>query len=280
MFCADVKRSPDGRLGVGAAAPEPSTGTIVAADLAAGTLSFSAHMNWPHQPSIANDGRVVVEDWGAQEKLDGALVCFDSSGRRVWTRPVQANVYSSGISPKGTRAFLTTAFAPNKTYSDRLYLLDASTGESVWERSFGRRSPQGFTPRFRGEDLIAAASAPDGPERIFEFDEHGNLGSAFAQLALEKAIAWYGPEKAILPRVKESLNASPPQLEEAERLLGLVNLNTLEATPRAKMLRLQGELHEARKEIAEAAAAYKEALELYPHVGVKGRLAALEKKLG
>lgn len=278
-FCADVSRSPNGRFVVGAV-DSGSSGRLMLVDAQARRVLFKARLARPNYPKVSNDGWVVVESWGTGEKPGSKVIAYDPGGNRAWARALKANVYSTGVSPGGGRAFITTAFAPGEAHSDRLFLLDARSGEDVWERSFGRRSPEGFTPRFDGERLVAVATDATGAERVFAFDESGALGSDFERFALEKDIAWNGVEKAVLPRVREALKASPPRLEEAEDLLGLVTWEGLEATPRGKLTRLRGELHEARGELAAAAAAYREALELYPRAGVKGRLEALEKRLG
>lgn len=277
-FFADASHSPDGRFVVGAR-DSGSSGLVVLVDAGAREVLFKARLTRPNNPSVANDGWVVVESWGTGEKPGSKVIAYDPGGSRAWARTLKANVYSTGISPSGGRAFITTAFAPGETHSDRLFLVDARSGEDVWERSFGRRSPAGFTPRFDGERLMAVATDATGAERVFAFDESGALGADFERFALEKDIALNGVEKAVLPRVRDALHASPPRLEEAEDLLGLVAWEALEATPRGKLTRLRGELHEARGELAEAAAAYREALELYPRAGVKGRLEALEKRL-
>jgi hypothetical protein len=77
----------------------------------------------------------------------------------------------------------------------------------------------------------------------------------------------------------EALKASPPRFEEVDSLLAMVEWESLEATSRAKFLRLRGELYEARGEIPAAVEAYRGALDIYPRVGVKGRIQALEKSL-
>jgi tetratricopeptide (TPR) repeat protein len=177
------------------------------------------------------------------------------------------------------RAFITTARADYEPHSSKLFFLRADDGTILWSRDLHTRRGASFEPRFEREDLVAAVKTVEEGVQSFMFDEVGGLGQAYDAFSLELEIRQRGPADALLPRARQAVEADPPQLDEAEALLGRIPLEGLHDNPKSKVLRLRGEVREARGDVAGAVDAYREALALNPHVGVKGRMQALEKHL-
>lgn len=275
-YLVNTRRSPDGRYLTGSSGGFHGPGPLALVDLQKRRKLFVTKLRRPHYPSVSNTGVVVVQSWGAGEKLASDVHAFTHRGEPLWVFHLKANVDRSGVSPAGTRAFCTTYASPDDPdFSRRLFLLEGATGAVLWARDFD----EGLELRFDGEELVAEVVSGEGSGFTFRYGEGGAIGEEADRALLVREVAWFGADRVLAPRVREALQASPPQLEEAARLLELVRVSELEAVPRAKLLRVRGELHEARGELAEAVAAYREAIELYPRVGVKGRMQALERRL-
>lgn len=279
-FFADVSASPDGVFITGAregqgAGHDRELGLLVLANRKQRGVVFQALLPRPNNPVVSNSGLVVVQCWGAGREPGSSLRGFTPEGRSVWVLNLRANVGESGVSPGGVRAFCTTYGSSHVEHSRRLFMLDAMSGRILWDREW----PEALELRFEGEQLVATMLTETGPGYEFRYGEDGTLSMAAEEALLRREIGWRGADKVLVPLVREALLASPPKFEEAERLLAMTELDTLEAVPLGKLLRMHGELHEARGELQEAAAAYREALDWYPRVGVKGRLSALEKRL-
>jgi|GEM_PF-3483593 len=274
-FLVDVGVSPNGRFLAGASGGYHGPGPLALVDMSSHRKLYVTKIFRPHDPAVSNDGVVVVQSWGTGEKLASDVWAFAPDGKSLWKFHLKANVATSGVSPGGARAFCTTyASPPHPEFSHRMFLLDAVTGEVLWSREW-----PGCPLRFEGEELVGDLTWGDGEAFALRFGKGGAVGQEGERALLLREVAVAGADRALVPRVREALQASPPRLKEAERLLGLVDLAGLEPVPRAKLLRLRGELSEARGEVAAAVDAYREALALYPRVGVKGRLQALEKLL-
>lgn len=275
-FLVDMGCSQDGRYLAGSSGGFHGPGPLALVDLRERRKLFATKLHRPHAPSVSNTGVVLVQSWGTSKKLASDVCAFTLAGKPLWVFRMKANVDRSGISPAGTLAFCTTYASPeDRDFSRRLFLLDGVTGVVLWARDLD----EGLELRFDNEELVAKVVSGEGAGFAFRYGEGGAVTDATERVLLLREVAWLGADRALGPRVREALQALPPQLEEAERLLGLVSLSGLEAVPRAKLLRLRGEVHEARGDLPAAVAAYWEALELYPRVGVKGRMQALERLL-
>lgn len=155
-------------------------------------------------------------------------------------------------------------------------MVDARTGELLWDHDNWRLT---LTPYFEGDALFVSITMPDESTRSFKFEEHDMLGSDFEKERDEIEIT-LGGVGVLARKVQDALAASPPMVDAAERFMTLLDADRLwDDASRARYLRVQGEVLEARGDLAAAVAAYRAALELNPKVGVKRRLAALEKEL-
>lgn len=275
-FLFDSACSPDGRFVVGAQdGVVGKPGVLALVDAQARKKLYVMRLRRPNHPSVSNGGVVVVQSWTTGSELASDLRAFSPDGSPLWSFRLKANMDESGISPGGTRSFCTTLTSPKQPdFSRRLFFLDAGSGEVLWAQD----SPE-CPLRFEGEELVGDLTVREGEVFVLRYGEGGSVGEEGELALLRREMAWWGADKALVPRVREALNATLPRLEEAERLLGLVDLAQLEPVPRGKLLRLRGELCEARGEVAAAVDAYREALALYPRAGVKGRLEALERRL-
>lgn len=171
---------------------------------------------------------------------------------------------------------MSTARSDYKAHSSRIFVVDARTGELLWDHDNWRLT---LTPYFEGDALFVSITMPDESTRSFKFEEHDMLGSDFEKERDEIEIT-LGGVGVLARKVQDALAASPPMVDAAERFMTLLDADRLwDDASRARYLRVQGEVLEARGDLAAAVAAYRAALELNPKVGVKRRLAALEKEL-
>jgi outer membrane protein assembly factor BamB len=279
FFC-DTARSLDGRYLVGASdghideRGRQRRGTCALKDARTGTLCFKAAVTRGNNPHVSNDGQVIVEDWKDQN-LSGALISFNRTGERIWAKHFKANIFTSGLSVNGCRAFVSTCNSDHAAHSGKTFLLDAATGEVIWSRD-------GWGDvRFDGDAIGVDLEAADGSKRFFPFDESGALPPAYHEAAdLLRADKERGQYWAVLPKAQAALKGTPPDIAMAKQLLAELD-GKEEGIPgpsRACLLRLRGELAVAEGNTAAALDLWRQALDLDPKVGIRRRYEALASK--
>jgi len=274
FFC-DTSRSPNRRYLVGAADAvyrsrgQQRKGACALKDTHTGTTCFKKAIARAHNPHVSDDGLVVVEDW-KEQGLSGALIGFDRSGARLWAMHFNANIFTSGLSSNGHRAFVSTCNANYEPHSGKTFFLDARAGTLLWKHDGWGGA------RFDGDVLVQELKGTNGEELLFSFDDAGRLPAdyyeAFERAADERGRGTYW---WVLPRVQDALKQS--DVAAARSLLA--GLQGKEAvipdSSRAKLLRFRGEVAEADGDRAAALDLWGQALELDPRVGIKRRFDAL-----
>lgn len=284
-FYAEGRLSPNGRYLVGACDGHEENGrskngAVVLVDARAGRELFRASLKRANNPHVSDDGLVLVENWkGWGGPLAGAFLAFDSTGKKLWEKAVKANVYGSGMAVDGRTAFFSTCNSDHEAHSGKTWLLDARTGEEIWERDgFGH-------VRFEGSRLMVglAGDQASADNRFFPLDEHGNEPSEYhAALQEHEARINRGKPWWVFPRVQERLGEPDPPLAELERMLVDVEEGgaPLAESDRARIERWRGEIAERRGDVSETLRRWERALLLDPKVGIKRRYDALVKKSG
>jgi hypothetical protein len=135
------------------------------------SLCFESTIRRANNPHVADNGVVIVENWGSDSSLGADLLCFSPTGERPWTKAFKANIDDSGISPDGTRAFVQTCSSDYEPHSDKLFFIDVTTGKALW------KSDEGGELRFTGAEL-QTKDDPDDPDSAWvTFDAKGRLPS-------------------------------------------------------------------------------------------------------
>jgi hypothetical protein len=278
FFC-DTARSPDGRYLVGARdgfvdeRGRRHRGACALKDVRSGALCFKQPITRGNNPHVSNGGQVIVEDWKDQN-LSGALIALDCSGVRLWDRHFRANIFTSDLSADGRRAFVSTCNSDHEPHSGKTFLLDASTGGTLWTRDgWGDVS-------FDGDGLVAELKDSDGSKHRFPFNDTGQLPSAYYEASVriqghkERGQYW-----ALLPKIHVALTGPAPDLATAKRLLTEIDgkEQDMPASSRAQLLRLRGEVTEHEGDTARTLDYWRQALLLDPKVGIKRRYDVLSR---
>lgn len=281
FFFCDTARSPDGRYVVGASdgfvdeRGRSRKGACALKEQNTGKIIFVVPLTRGNNPHVNSSGQVFVEDWKDQSRT-GAMVSFDITGKRMWTKHFKANLFTSGLSEDGCRIFVSTCNSDYPAHSGKTFFLDAATGEVLWKRD-------GWGDvRFSGNTLGVDLEAMDGTKIFFAFDEHGALPSTYREasdaISAEKERGQYW---AVIPKAQAALNADNPDLATAKRLLAELEGKEEEIPEqsRARILRLRGEIAEAEGDSSLAINCWQRALEIDPKVGIRRRYNALLSKV-
>jgi len=205
-------------------------------------------------------------------------VAFGPEGRPLWRLDFKANINTSGLSHDGTLAFVSTCTSEHPPHSDKTLLLDASSGRVLWIHD-GRPDA-----RFAGNTLVADVRLRTGGTFTYPFNALGKLPPEYdakvkmmlaeARREYEREGLEFGKHWIILPRVRSLLRETPPNVDEARRLLAKLagKENRILPESRALMRRYDGEIAAAEGELARAVDLWRVALELDPEVGVRRRL--------
>jgi hypothetical protein len=191
-----------------------------------GDVCWEEPLYRPHNPSVAADGTVVVEDWGepSADRPTSGLVVIDSSGDRQFAYAFDANAYDSGLAPPSPDGspdlvWLATAAAPTDD-GNRLFVYDVPTGDrqlaaplpfqdsvAVYPSEGGIDVTIGdVTARYRGSTLVNSA-------QMRWAREERRIGQAHSPLTLA-AVARDRLDRALALPLSELSRPSPSDLRE------------------------------------------------------------------
>lgn len=231
----------------------------------------------PFSVDVADTGVFGVNDAGPNSELSANLVIFDATGKRVYERTYKANLFGFSISPCGRYVASQTCNSDNED-SSILEIHDV-----VQQRVLASCPP------------IAGWSS----EYLFE-TENGELKRIFATIthlgkfAYSPAGEFLDAKKFMTARLSKGdpwtriraageLVQADGSIKAVQRAYDVVDTTIFAFQPRqdarwvAGAYRLKGELLEKLDRMCEAADAYRAALKLDSKIGVKKRLAAIEK---
>lgn len=233
----------------------------------------------PNSPSVANNGSFSIEDWKFGGNLDGRFYVFDKSGKELISRDFQANIISSSISENGQLAICQTAGAYDGDDGNKLTGFDVTQRLELFSISpeGGRAKNYTFdekTKRFGvilkdiGTFFYSTEGALEDPEGL----RSARLNSNDSTIALAEA-------EIVLKEAQPSSKSLELALSKCTSALEDSNVTSYPGF-KARALKLKGLLHEQLGHDEDALSSFASALEIDPKVGVKRRIAALEKKLG
>lgn len=138
---------------------------VVLVDVTASRVLWEAKTERPEVVSVADSGRVLVEDWG-WENLRSSAACFSLAGELLWRHSFEANSCRSGISREGDRAFIATAHNRERPLdSCQVFVLDGESGVLLWRRTLFPPCAPHVRFEFCGHEL-SAVDEGRGTERL------------------------------------------------------------------------------------------------------------------
>lgn len=277
-------KSPDGRWSISWSDSDPSgrrggyresgEGAYLLYDNMKRRVVLRGRLERPNDGHVANNGTFSLEDWHFGGELSGTLYVIRPDGMVAIRRRLKANIFNSAISPNGRYAMCQTANSPDED-GGSVFLFDVDSGEQLFSVA-----PQGaWAQRYSIEEEPVRLVAHIQGLGAFRYDQDGNFldGEQLEQAILEK-----GDYSICLLTVERALKEEGASQNRIHRLLAAVRRvrsSGADDDPRWKPLamKLQGIAHELLGEPDAAIHVYTQALALDPKIGVKRRLAALQK---
>jgi len=241
-------------------------------------IFYQVEMERPNDGSVANNGRVAINDWRFGLDLNGIFYVLERDGRKMIEQSTSASLYKCGISDDGQLAWCNSSSSEDENYSDKIFIF------SLWP------------PK-----LLFKIDAREPPERIesvgaeihlalkgteHHFTKEGELLNVEEVREGEKTYKLkHGSGYDLFYMAEEILQKRSPKDLSEDKSLELSNflLKALERdiadSFKAKIHRRFGEIAEGKGDPVEALKQYTLAIEYDPKVGVKRALARLEKQL-
>lgn len=287
-FFGQAHSSPSGRWVLGCAdndgqgkggCRESGNGRMLLVDMAAGNIAHDIqNIARPWNAAVADTGTYVVNDAGFGSALSGDVLVFNQAGARLYERKFAANVFSVGISHCGRFIAVQTCNAPSGSDGNLLEVHDVQEGaclssaspQTVWSLKYDFEVEDGNLKQLWVYD-----------DRLGRF-AYSNSGVFLDHRKyLDAALTKGDIGTRIL--AAESLLEAPEGSSDIETALRVVSeaANGAKESEQSwvpKALRLRGEALESLGRTSEAMAAYKTALAKDPKIGVKRRLAALQRR--
>lgn len=245
-------------------------------------LLNGGHLLWrkkiprPFTVAISDKGDVLICDVGFGARLNSTMWVFGANGAIVVRQPIEANLLSCAVTPGGDYGFFNSAASDNENHSCKLFTYSIASGAAMFIVDFPITTLEKAASGC-GMVVITADGIP------YQYSLQGKLLNRVETdlLLFEKAIAaqWFPSAYFIVNR-----SMSAPELTPENRALLLNAYERLAASDappeyRAKCQREIGQEHLSRGEKELAVARFREALKLNPKIGLKRKLAELEKKL-
>lgn len=265
---------PSGRIG---GHRESGNGTYLLYDAEAEQVVVRGEMDRPNRGHVADSGHFSLEDWHLGSALGGTFSVFDSSGQAIFSKEVTANILLSEISPNGKFALFQTA---NSSTDDgcKMFLIEIDRRNLL----FSVEPLAGWPERYEIDEQTGEVIAHLRELGSFRYSRQGDFIDAET---LAKAKLESSRYEFAIPAAEQILKSPELTHEQAKEALNIVaqarrnGADQVDAW-RARSLKLQGLAHEALGDFREAIAAFDEALELDPKIGVKRKRDSLLKRLG
>ena len=242
-------------------------------------ILYQVDMERPNDGSVANNGRVAINDWRFGLNLDGIFYVIEKEGSKLIEHLTKANLYTCGISEDGQLAWCNSTSSEDENESDKLFIFSTSPPKLLFKMD-GRDTPEkiekaeneilirlkGFDRRYTINGELINAEEVRNAEKAYIM-EHGSGYDLF-----------YLSEK-ILKEKGDKDHLSEEQFHEVRNLLLRALEKDISDWHKAKIHRHLGKLAEEKNNQVEAFKQYTLAIEYDPKVGVKKALAKLESAL-
>ena len=258
---------------------ESGNGRVLLVDMVAGRIAHHIqNIARPWEAAVADTGTYVVNDVGFGSALSGDVLVFNQAGERLYERQFAANVFSVGISHCGRFIAVQTCNAPTGSDGNLLEVHDVQEGvclssaspQTAWSLKYAFEVDDGNLKRLWVHD-----------DRLGRFAYSSSGVFLDHRKYLDAALTKGDTGTRIL--AAESLLDAPEGSSDIETALRVVSeaaegAKESEQSWVPKALRLRGEALESLGRTSEAMAAYEAALAGDPKIGVKRRLAALQRR--
>ena len=230
----------------------------------------------PIKACVSSTGMAAICDIGFGPELRSNILAFRDDGSTAVNETIEANLLSCAITASGDFALFNSAGSPNSQDSVKLFAYTLPSGECSFRVDFFIQELTGAF--FDGNKLTVIAEGMK-----YEYSPSGALLNKF-----ETEMAWFNREIssqyfASAHRILNNcLRDTIKDQERAQLRAAYDRLISSDAPSdvRAKAHRDLGEQLLAQGENVQALAAFREALSLNPRIGLKRRVAELERSTG
>lgn len=235
-----------------------------------GRIVVEGRAERPNDGKVANNGVFILNDWRFGDGLKGRFLAFRPDGALLIERDFTANLFNNGLADDGSMAVCQTCHAggPDNAVL-AIFNLEAAEEIAAWQPESGWADHYGFHP---GGDRIDLHYR-DG--RQAHYTLAGELLNRDEWQAGEIAAGHLWTLERIIKEERSGAACHPRDLV----MQGLEAAAGPDRDPRsrARALRLRGELYESDGQPEEALRDFEEALKLDTAVGLKRKVAQMQK---
>ena len=230
----------------------------------------------PIAAAVSNTGDAAICDIGFGPDLRSSLLVFRQDGSTAVNQVIEANLMSCAIAPDGDFVLFNSLASPNSEHSFKLFAYALPSGEHAFKVEF-------FTQELTGAVVDGDKVTVKAEGITYQYSRSGALLNKFeTHIALfdrNMALGYFlNAHRVLNDSMKEELQSEQRRRLRAayERLIASdITLNT-----KAKARRDVGELCLADGDHMQAVREFREALKLNPKIGLKRKLANIEKSAG
>jgi hypothetical protein len=242
-------------------------------------IVYEGKMPRPNDGKVANNGVVILHDWGFSDSLSGTFWAFDIKGNKIVSRRFSANLMLNAISSDGHYAVSFTAYAENSPDANIVVLYDLEKGNVISQWNIESGGPEIFEFPENETNILRAGYSNLG---YFRYSFNGE----FLDRDLWRTTILLKSNEGSLYLLNKLINDKNITLskETAEKYIIYIdailsNLAVNNNKSRALALSLYGKCDEVLEKYEQAIDVYKKAISLDPKIAVKARLAKLQKLL-
>lgn len=254
---------------------ESGHGSYILYNLFQNKLVAKGELERPNNGYVADNGYFSLEDWQFGGGLKGTFLVFSLSQEKLIKKHFSANIYNSGLSDNAKIAVCQTANAQNSDGS-----LFCAFDMMNQKELFSIHPPTGWANSYEFEEENFHVVAVLNGIGKFRYDRNGNFIDAEAYEAARLTSERYD---VILSAVGNAFKGDLTHKEIQAILLSISKAKLLGATKdrnwKAMAMRYEGMAYEKMGDIQRALAAYREALEANPKIGLKRKVSELQKKI-
>lgn len=235
-----------------------------------GRLLVEDRAERPNDGKVADNGVFILNDWLFGDGLKGRFLAFRPDGSLIIERDFTANLFNNGLAEDGSMAVCQTCHAggPDDAVL-AIFDLNAPREMGAWQPESGWADHYGFPTEENRIDL----HYHDGRQA------HYTLTGEFLNRKEWQASEIAAGHLWTLERIIKDERAGAASHPRDLVMKGLEAATGPDRDPssRARALRLRGELYESDGRPKEALRDFEEALTLDPAVGLKRKVAQMQK---